>query len=88
VNNTTAIVNWTPPLYNTDGTTLTDLAGYNIHYGTSSTSLTQTVKVANAGLTSYTLTNLTSGTWYFGVSSYDSTGVESAVSNAASITIP
>jgi len=83
----TATVNWTPPLDNTDGSVLSNLAGYNIHYGTSSTALNQTIQVTQAGLTSYTLTNLTSGTWYFGVSAYSSAGVESGMSNLASKTV-
>jgi len=83
----TATVNWTPPLDNTDGSVLANLAGYNIHYGTSSTALNQTIQVNQAGLTSYTLTNLTTGTWYFGVSAYSSAGTESAISNLATKTI-
>jgi hypothetical protein len=85
--NGTATINWTPPLDNTDGSALANLAGYNIHYGTSSGALTQTVQVSQAGLTSYTLTNLTTGTWYFGVSAYSAAGTESAMSNLASKTI-
>lgn len=88
ISNGTATVNWTPPLYNTDGSALTDLSGYRVHYGAASNSLTQTVQITNIGTVSYTLSNLTSGTWYFGVTAYDSTGVESALSNVASKTIP
>jgi hypothetical protein len=87
VSNGTATVNWTPPTDNTNGTVLTGLAGYQIHYGTSSNALTQTVQVANAGLSSYTLTNLTPGTWYFGVTAYTSSGAQSGMSNVASKTI-
>ena len=88
VSNGTATVNWTPPVSNTDGSTLTNLSGYNIHYGTASATLNQTVKVSNVGLTSYTMTNLSSGTWYFAVTAYNSAGAESAVSNIATKTIP
>jgi hypothetical protein len=84
VSNGTATVNWTPPTDNSNGTTLTNLAGYQIHYGTTSTNLAQMIQVANAGLTSYTLTNLTSGTWYFAVTAYTSTGMQSSMSNVAS----
>jgi hypothetical protein len=84
ISNGSATVNWTPPTSNADGSALTNLAGYRIHYGTASNSLTQTVQVANVGLTSYTLTNLTGGAWYFGVSAYTSGGQESALSNVAS----
>ncbi|HWW79179.1 MAG TPA: putative Ig domain-containing protein [Steroidobacteraceae bacterium] len=84
ISNGSATVNWTPPTSNSDGSSLTNLAGYRIHYGTASNSLTQSVQVANVGLTSYTLTNLTGGTWYFGVSAYTSSGQESALSNVVS----
>ena len=88
VSNGTATVNWTPPIDNTNGSVITNLAGYNIHYGTTSANLTQTIQVTNTGLTSYTLSNLTSGTWYFAVTAYTSGGTESALSNLASKTIP
>jgi Putative Ig domain len=84
ISNGSATVNWTPPTSNSDGSTLTNLAGYRIHYGTASNSLTQSVQVANVGLTSYTLTNLTGGAWYFGVSAYNSSGQESSLSNVVS----
>jgi hypothetical protein len=84
ISNGSATVNWTPPTSNSDGSTLTNLAGYRIHYGTASNSLTQSVQVANVGLTSYTLTNLTGGAWYFGVSAFTTSGQESALSNVAS----
>lgn len=88
MSNGVATVNWTPPLYNTDGSALTDLAGYHVYYGTASNSLTQNVQITNVGTVSYTLSNLTSGAWYFGVTAYDSSGLESAISNIASKTIP
>ncbi|MGC8522484.1 MAG: putative Ig domain-containing protein [Steroidobacteraceae bacterium] len=83
----TADVSWTPPTTNTDGSTLTDLAGYNIYYGTSPTALTQKVQVSNIGLTNYVISGLASGTWYFAVTAYTSSGAESAMSNVASKTI-
>jgi hypothetical protein len=87
VSNGTATVDWTPPTDNSNGSALTNLAGYEIHYGNASNSLTQTVQVANAGLSSYTLTNLTAGTWYFGVTAYTSNGEQSSMSNVASKTV-
>ncbi len=88
VSNGTATINWTPPLYNVDGSALTDLAGYRIYYGTATNSLTQTIQVTNVGAASYTVSNLTSGTWYFGVTAYNSAGTESALSNIGSKAIP
>jgi Putative Ig domain len=88
ISNGMATVNWTPPLSNTDGSALTDLAGYRVYYGTASNNLAQNIQITNVGTASYTLSNLTSGNWYFGVSAYDSGGRESALSNVASKTIP
>jgi hypothetical protein len=49
-----------------------------VYYGTSPDRLTESVKISNPGLTAYTVSNLTSGTWYFAVTSYSSTGIESS----------
>jgi hypothetical protein len=82
-----ATLSWTPPTQNSDGTTLTNLAGYRINYGTSSANLSQTVQIANAGVASYTVTGLNSGTWYFAVKAYNTAGAESELSNVRSKTI-
>ena len=82
-----ASLSWTPPTQNTDGSTLTDLAGFRVQYGTSPSSLSQTVELANAGLSAYVVTGLTSGTWYFSVRAYSSSGAESANSTVVSKTI-
>lgn len=83
----TATLDWTPPTENTDGSTLTNLAGYTVYYGKSPNSLTASVKVSNPGLSAYTLSNLPSGTWYFSVTSYSATGVESSRSAVISTKI-
>jgi hypothetical protein len=53
-----ATLNWSPPTKNTDGSSLTNLAGYRISYGPSASSLTQTVQIANPGLSSYVIDGL------------------------------
>jgi hypothetical protein len=80
-------LNWTPPTRNTDGTSLTNLAGYRIVYGTNANALSQTVQISSAGISTYVIDNLVAGTWYFGIKSYTSTGTESAVSSIATKTI-
>ena len=82
-----ATVSWSAPTTNTNGSALTDLAGYHIYYGTSASSLTQVVDVSSASATSYAVPNLASGTWYFEVTSITSAGVESAPSSVVSKTI-
>ncbi len=82
-----ADVSWAPPTTNTDGSTLTNLAGYTIYYGTSPGSLTQKVEITNVGLTDYLISGLSSGTWYFAVTAYTSSGSQSSLSNVASKTI-
>jgi hypothetical protein len=84
VSNGGATLSWTPPTTNTDGTSLANLAGYRISYGTSSSALTQTVQIANPGVTNYTISNLSPGTYYFSVRAYTSNGTESANSNVSS----
>lgn len=83
-----ATVSWTPPTENTDGSALTNLAGYRIVYGRSSSTLTRTITINNPGLTSYVIDNLDSGTWYFAVKAFTTSGIESALSNVTSKSVP
>jgi hypothetical protein len=83
----TATVGWTAPTENSNGTALTNLAGFRIYYGTDSSSLSEMVQVSNASATGYTVTGLASGTWYFAVTSYTSDGAESERSAVSSKTI-
>jgi hypothetical protein len=82
-----ATLSWTPPTQNSDGSALTDLAGYQIHYGSSESNLSQFVSVANGSLSTYVIDNLTPGTWYFAVAAVNSRGVSSPLSSVASKTI-
>jgi hypothetical protein len=78
---------WDPPTENTDGTALTDLAGFNIHYGTQSENYTNTIQITNPGVTRYVVENLPAGTYYFAVSAYATDGEDSAYSPQVSATI-
>ncbi len=83
----TATLDWTPPTLNSDGTALTDLAGYTVYYGTAPDKLSQSVKVTNPGLSAFTVSNLASGTWYFAISAYSTSGTESVRTDVISTTI-
>lgn len=75
-----ATVKWLPPTANTDGSVLTDLAGFRIHYGRSATTLSESIDVPDPRATSYALARLASGTWYFAVRAYSKYG-DGALSN-------
>jgi len=82
-----AKLSWTAPTANTNGSALTNLAGYYIYYGSSAGSMTNKITVSNPATVSYTVGNLSSGTWYFGIVAYTNSGLQSAMSNVGSKTI-
>ena len=83
-----ARLTWTPPTTNTNGTPLTNLAGYRVRWGTAAGNYPNVVTLNNPGLTAYVVENLVPGTYFFVVTALNSTGVESQFSNVASKTIP
>jgi hypothetical protein len=80
-------------MQNTDGSTLTNLAGYRTVWGPSPTNMGTAaiqggeVQIANAGVSTYVVEALRPGMYYFAVRAYSSSGAESADSNSASKTI-
>ncbi|MDP9083644.1 MAG: fibronectin type III domain-containing protein [Pseudomonadota bacterium] len=80
-------LSWLPPTTNTNGTPLTNLAGYRIYYGTDASSLTHSVKITNPGIASYVISNLSPATWYFSLVSFNSANVESPFSLVVGKTI-
>jgi hypothetical protein len=87
VANGSLTITWNPPTRNTNGSPLTNLAGYYIYYGSSANNLNQSQQIANPGATSYTVGNLAPGTWYLGVVDYNAGGIQSTLSNIASATV-
>jgi hypothetical protein len=80
-------LNWMPPTQNTNGTPLTDLSGYIISYGTDAGSLSQQISLSNPSLSTYVVSGLSAGTWYFAIKAVTSSGADSGFSNTASKTI-
>jgi len=72
-----AIVSW-------DASSEPDLAGYKLYYGTASRSYGAPIDVGNQ--TTYTITGLGPGTYYFAATAYNTSGNESGFSNEASKT--
>lgn len=83
----TATLTWAAPTENADGSTpVTAPSGYTIYYGTSPSALTQSVTVSGSS-TSYTLTGLAPGAWYFAVAADAADGTPGALSNVGSTII-
>ena len=76
-------LSWTAPTQNEDGSTLTDLAGYKIFYGTSSGSYTEEIRIDNPSVTVYVVDNLTPDTYYFAAKAFNAAGVDSRYSGEA-----
>jgi hypothetical protein len=73
-----ATVFWDAPTTNADGSALSDLAGFRIHYGTTSNSYTFTQPVNDSTATSAVINDLEEGTYYFSVTAVDLSDNESA----------
>lgn len=80
-----ATVSWTQPTQNTDGSNLTDLAGFNIYYGNSEQNLTNVLNITNASMTAAVIESLTvDETYYFRVTAVNELGIESELSQTVS----
>jgi len=80
----TLFVSWRPPTRNTDGTPLTDLAGYTIYYGTKPGVYTKTVSIHDPSATHAVVRGLQPRVYYFvAVSADNAAGRHSALSSAA-----
>jgi len=72
-------LSWEAPATNSDGSSIGDLSGYKIYYGTSSGNYTQSIDVGNS--TTASISSLSSGSWCFAVTAYDASGNESDYSD-------
>lgn len=68
-----------------DANTESDLAGYKVYYGTASGVYGTPITIGTQ--TTYTVTGLPPGTYYFAVTAYNTSGLESGYSNEVSQTI-
>lgn len=80
-------ITWSPPTQNTDGSALTDLAGYWIYSAASGASLGKLQQVKSPTATSVVLTGYGPGIYDFAASAYNAAGVESGLSAAISIEV-
>ncbi|MEE4163320.1 MAG: putative Ig domain-containing protein, partial [Woeseiaceae bacterium] len=76
-------LSWEAPTQNEDGTALTDLAGYNIYWGTTQGDYPNSAPIDNPSVTTITIDGLEPGTYSFVVTAINEAGAESRFSNAA-----
>ncbi|MBU2677377.1 MAG: fibronectin type III domain-containing protein, partial [Gammaproteobacteria bacterium] len=81
-------LNWTAPTQNEDGSTLTDLAGYRIYWGTTSGNYPNSVTINDENATTYIVNNLSPGTYHFVATSFNTSSVESGYSAPATRVVP
>ena len=74
-----AVVIWTPPTTNADGSPLTDLIGFNVYHGTSPSAMMLATSV-NATTNSFAESSLQPAVWYWFVTTVNAYGTESAPS--------
>ncbi len=79
-----ATVSWDIPTTNADGSNLTDLAGFYVHYGLASQSYSDVAVVNDDTATSALINDLEAGSWFFAVTAFDLAGNESAPSTEVS----
>lgn len=76
----TALVTWSQPTKNVDGSDLNDLAGYRIYYGRNRGVYDNTISINNEFMSSYLIDNLGASDWYFAMTAFNSQGIESVYS--------
>lgn len=79
---------WTPPTQNTDGSPLTNLAGYRIFYGASPDALTNEIDYPNPAGNEYMISSVPQGTYYLAIAAYTTSNLQSALSTVISISFP
>ena len=62
-----ATLSWNPPTTNTDGSPLTNLAGYKVYWGTTPGNYSSSATIMNPGIATYVVESLTPNTYYFAV---------------------
>ncbi len=87
--NKSITLSWSPPTRNSDGSSITNLAGYTLHYGTASLDYTGRIEITAPTQTSYVVSgsNFPPGKYYFAVSAYNAQQVSSPLSGEIAVTV-
>jgi hypothetical protein len=82
-------LSWTAPSQreNNEPISLSEIAGYKVYIGTSQSTYVSSINIENGSADSYTFRNLSSGTYYFALTTYDTAGRESQLSAEVKIVV-
>ena len=80
-------LSWRAPTENENGSPLMDLAGYEIVYGRQPRMYSHRVKLPNPGVTSYVVSGLVPGAYYFAMAAYNDLDVRSRFSAELAVNI-
>lgn len=82
-------LSWTAPTTRANGTALpsSEIAGYEIYMATSTSGPFNTVVTVDGNVTRAIVKDLAPGTYYFGITTLDTNGLESTMSQVRSLTI-
>jgi hypothetical protein len=75
---------WSAPTRNSDGSLLTNISGYRVYYGQSSSSYSRTLSLPSPSLNTVVIENLATGKWYFAIRTLTNDGQESKLSTQVS----
>jgi len=82
-----ATITWTAPVSASGQPAASALAGYRVYYGSTVAGMTHVVDVSDPTETSYVIENLSTGVWYFAMTSYDTALTESVLSAPVAVTL-
>ncbi len=76
-------LSWTPPASRADGgaLSLSEIAGYTIYYGTEPGNYSNSIDINNSGTTTFTISDLPLGKYFFVLVTNDTNGLQSNFSN-------
>jgi len=78
-------LSWIAPTQNTDGTALTNLKSFQVHSGTSANTLSLMTTITDKTKTTFLITGVSPGTYFYGLKAVNSADVLSAMSNVVSV---
>ena len=79
----TAQLTWTAPVKNTDGSTLTDLAGYGLYWWQGAGAAVKRQDITSPGTLTFTTPALAAGAWNFAIDAVNGMGTRSSISGTA-----